>query len=271
MPDTLTSHLNQFLLFRDLKPDTAAWYRRIVSVYCGWAGCDVPLCDFCGSGISQLLQAKQAAGRSPSYVKSLRNGLVALLRELRGNDPIERVRGVKVPNPEPAAWSAAEVERLIAVCDSLPKVDRWHWRTLIAAAYYTGLDRCDLERIERRNILAGGVLPFRRGKTDKPVVVAIPADLLAEIDRRCPAAGPIWPRRTSKEWFRRRFARLVKLAGLVGTFKTLRKSSGTGVDIVAPGHGHEHLGNTRAIFERHYRARALVPHKPTMPPRVRLG
>lgn len=37
-----------------------------------------------------------------------------------------------------------------------------------------------------------------------------------------------------------------------GSIGKLRHSSGTAAEIIHPGHGHEHLGNTRDVFERHY-------------------
>lgn len=62
------------------------------------------------------------------------------------------------------------------------------------------------------------------------------------------------------------FGRIVARAGLFGTFKRLRKSSGSLVEAAAPGMGHKHLGNTRAIFEKHYEARRLTRPHPTLPP-----
>ena len=92
------------------------------------------------------------------------------------------------------------------------------------------------------------MLKWNRQKTGRPVIVAVPADLL----RRLPESGPCWPRRFSREYFRRTFRKIVARAGLRGTFKKLRKSSGTSVESLHPGCGHIHLGNTRRVFELHY-------------------
>lgn len=267
---TLKGAIDHYTLYRDLASETVAWYRRVASVYCGWAGGDVPLQDFNGQQISMMLLAKQRAGRSPHYVKSLRGGLVALLREIRGDGPIERVRSVRTTPLDPHALTPHEVERLLDAVNELPVGSQWRYRLMIAMGYYTGLDACDIWRMERKHIGPNGEIFFRRGKTGKPVYVRIPADVLAIIDAHCPRNGPMIRMGVSKEWFRRVIGGLFARASLSGTFKTLRKSSGTNVEAERPGTGHKHLGNTRAIFERHYEAKRLTCGEPTMPPKVRL-
>lgn len=267
---TLRTAVENYVLYHDLKAETRDWYKRIASVFCNWAGGDPLLDQFNGEAISRCLADKQAAGRSPYYLRSLRNGLVAILHEIRGNQPVERIRGVRCPPLEPEAWTAAEVERLLSPgCDHMPEGSRWRWQLIIALAYYTGLDRCDLERIERRHFTAEGALIYRRQKTGGAVGGGVPGEVLAEIDRRCPAKGPILRMGISPEWFRRVFARVVARAGLHGTFKRLRKSSGSLVEREKPGAGHKHLGNTRGVFERHYEARAITRAEPTLPPAIR--
>lgn len=267
---TLSGALDNYLLYRDHKPESSAWYRRIISVFCRWAGGEVLVADFNGEQISRLLADKQRAGRKPSYVKSLRNGLMAVLRDIRGNAPVERVRTIRVPPLDPQAWTTAEVERLLKACRRMPARSQVKWTLIVAAGYYTGLDRCDLERIERKDIGEDGSIFWRRSKTGKPVLVAIPLELVAMIDEHCPHKGRVFCMGITKEWFRRIFAGIVRRARMHGTFKKLRKSSGSAVEAATPGKGHKHLGNTRAIFERHYEARRLTQNEPTMPPVIRL-
>lgn len=267
---TLKSFLEDYVLYHDLAAESRDWYRRVVSVFCTWAGGDVMLEAFNGEAISRLLADKQKAGRSPHYVKSLRNALVALLNELRGNGPRERVRSVKTPPLDPEAWTPAEVERLINACEEMPESSRWRWIIAISLGYYTGLDRCDIERIERKNISPAGILVFRRRKTKSLIVVQVPPDLMDLIDKRCPPKGPVLRMGISKEWFRKIFGGIVARAGLSGTFKKLRKTSGSIVEAIDPGKGHQHLGNTQAIFEKHYEAKRLTRAEPTMPPAIRI-
>lgn len=262
---TLSSELNRYVLFNDLAAETRDWYRRIVSVYQHWPGSDQPFNEL---SISRFLADKQP-GHSPYYLKSLRNGLVALLRSIRGEAPIGRVRGVRCPPLHPEAWTAAEVARLLSPgCDSMP--DRFRWQLCILLAYYLGLDRCDVERVEQSHFADSGALIYARRKTGAALGGGIPRDMLAVIRARCPRSGPICRMGITPEWFRRTFAGIVARAGLFGTFKKLRKSSGSLVEAACPGQGHKHLGNTRRVFEAHYEARKLTRAETTMPPEIRL-
>ena len=267
---TLRGALENYLLYHDLAAGSVDWYKRIVSVFCGWAGGDVQLARFNGEEISRLIRDKQAAGRSPYYLRSLRNGLVAVMHDIRGDGPRERVRGVRCPPLDPDGWTAAEVELLLTVgCRDMPPASADKWRLCIALAYYTGLDRCDIERLEQRHFAADGGLLYRRSKTGSAPSGGVPLDLLAVI--RAHGKGPVCRMGVTPEWFRRVFARIVQRAGLFGTFKKLRKSSGSSVERLEPGRGHKHLGNTRAIFERHYEVRRLAQGNPTLPERIRLA
>jgi len=268
---TLTQALNNYLLDHTLATDTAAWYRRVVSVYCTWAGRDVALSKFTGETISRCLLDKQAAGRSLHYVKSLRGGLVAVLRAIRGDSPVERVRTIKVPALEPEGWTVAEVRLLLSPgCDGMTEGSRFKWELCINLGHYTGLDRCDIERLEQKHFSDNGALIYRRRKTGAAPTSGIPRRLLRLIRTRCPQRGPICKMHISKEWFRKIFGTIVERAGLQGTFKKLRKSSGSQVEEAHPGKGHKHLANSRTIFERHYEVRSLTRLRPTMPRTIRL-
>jgi integrase len=253
-PPTIYDVLSDYLLSHDLRGDSPGFYRRTVGVLCSWYGAAVPAEDFTAMLVNRLLLAKQEAGRSSHYRRSLRSGLRALLRHAHGDCP--RLRPVKCSELPSDTWTAEEVYRL---ADAAGKN-----RLLVLVAYFTGLSECDLRRLRREDVRIDGSIPFERKKTGKRVLVAVPLDLLAEL----PAAGPLFPLTTSGEYFRRCFRATVQKAGLCGTFKKLRRSSGTAVEILNPGRGHIHLGNTRAIFEAHYLDKSRE-NKPMLPPMFR--
>lgn len=269
---TFDELLENYVLYHDIEGSTADWYRRVGRVMTSWHGRPVRAAEFTGELISRLLLDKKRAGNSDYYLRSLRSGLVAILRDARGSGPVERVRSVRTGPLKPGAWTAAEVERLLAAIPRAVADDdgQWYWTVVIALAYYTGFDRCDVQRITRADIRNDGLIPFFRSKTGRPALVAIPAELLGYIDQRAPVKGAVVPLRTSPEYFRRVFKRIVAAAGLKGTFKKIRKTSGTLVESEQEGRGHVHLANTRSIFERHYQARELLDLKPTMPPKIDL-
>jgi integrase len=265
--------LADYLLRHELKLSSQRQMRIIVQVFLNWAQVDdMPVSEFTADRIREFLAHRQLAGRSSYYRRSLRNTLKAIYRFGRGSLPAEPIRPVRLETLEPDSWTPAEVGKLVAACDDLSYRDRTYWRTFLLSAFYTGLNACDLHRLEKRHILSNGAIPFTRAKTGKRVFVAIPPDLVQEIYAFAPEAGPIWPERTSQEWFRRRFARLVRIANIPpGPFKRLRKTSGTLVEFATPGQGHRHLGNEPQIFAKHYEDRKVTQAHPTMPAVLKLG
>lgn len=257
---TVRTICTDYVLEHELAETSADQYHRIVGVFVSWAGRDVSSSEFTPQLVSEFLADRQRLGRSSYYRKSLRNHLVALLRYAGQGG---RVRAVKLHELEPQAWTPEEVAALVAACDCLPLERRAYWQTIIPVAYHTGLGQCDLERIERRHFDHAGVIRFSRSKTGKRILAQIPMDLLKRIPM---APGPIWPRTVSKEHWRRTFGKIVRKAGLTGTFKKLRKTAGTLVDAEHPGQGHVLLGNSRQIFERHYRDPRTVKENPLSPP-----
>lgn len=267
---TLQTELERYVLFNDLTAETRAWYRRVASVFTRWSS-DAGSDTFDELAITQFLADKQASGVSPYYLKSLRNGLVALLRSIRGEAPVGRVRGVRCPPLQPEAWEPHEVARLLSPgCNPIPEPGQFKWQLAILLAYYLSLDRCDVERVEQTHFADSGALIYARQKTGVLLGGGIPLGMLAVIRERCPRRGPICRMHVTPEWFRRTFAAIVARAGLFGTFKKLRKSSGSLVEAAQPGMGHKHVGNSRRIFELHYEDRRLTRAVPTMPPEIRL-
>jgi hypothetical protein len=253
------SVVNRYILYQDVADTTEAYYRRVASVYSEWCKLKLVM-DFTPESVSQFLLDKQRAGLSSHYRKSLRNGLRALLNSSGQKGPVRSVR------LEPLAievWSAGDVAKLIGSVESAVILDRkTYWKTIITAGWCTGLSQGDLFRVNASNIDPGGRIIIRRSRTRKLCICAMPPDLLDYVRS---SKSPPWALQTSPEYFRREFAAIVTAAGLKGTFKKLRKSSGTDVEINNPGRGHIHLANSRQVFERHYLPDSAVPIQPAMP------
>jgi hypothetical protein len=256
MPPTLLQSLESHLLRADLTGETERWYRTIVGVFLAWHGGDGELV---ADTLSRFLKDKQAAGRSSHYCRSLRNGLLAVLGET-----IERrhVRSVKLSRLAPHSWTSGDVAKLVESVGVLADYKRDFYRGMILAGYHTGLAQGDLHRLTRADFREDGTLLYSRAKTGSAVVAWMPPEVLVGL----PTEGPLFPRRWSGEQFRKDFRRIVQTAGLQGTFKTLRKTSGTLAELLN-GRGHEHLANSRRVFELHYLDRKQVHRAPTkLPP-----
>lgn len=267
--------LADYILQHELKGPSEVQMDRILNVFLNWLSVDdLPANEFTADKICHFLAAKQREGKSSHYRRSLRCSLKALYRYGCGQMKITpgEIRPVKLEELEPQSWTTEEVAKLVEACDFLPYFERSWWRTFILVGYYSGMNAADIHRIERKDIQPAGGVPFRRGKTGKRVYFALPLDVVDEILAFAPQEGPIWPLMTSDESFRKRFLRLVRLSKIrPGTFKKLRKTSGTLVEAEHPGSGHQHLGNERKIFEQHYEDQRVTRHAvPTMPAVINL-
>ncbi len=268
---TLLQIIGNYILQHELAETSERQVRAIASVYLSWRQCDdVPTESFTAESISELLAHKQREGRSSHYRRSIRNTLKALYRFAVG-ESAKPIRPVKLTPLEPESWLPEHVAAIIGTLDSMRFTthERIYWRTLIACGYYTGMNRCDLARVRRSDIQQDGVIYFSRSKTGRRVCVRIPVELIAEIDAWHKGTEPIWALYRSDEAERMQFARIVAHANLTGSFKKLRKSSGTQVERLYPGRGHEQLGNSREIFDQHYGDRRVLAPAPVMPPQLR--
>jgi hypothetical protein len=133
-----------------------------------------------------------------------------------------------------------------------------YFDTLIRTAWDTALRRRDLHRLRHDQI--GPDWVDTQHKTRKAIRARLRPSTLAAIERwgRAPDCV-LWPLWGSETVFTDTFNKIVAAAGLEhAPWKTIRKSAGTAAEALAPGHGHELLGNTRQVFERHYLAAGVV-------------
>lgn len=269
---SIRATLKRYFVMRELRKESEQQYRDILAIFLRWAGVDdLPAEEFTGDEISEFLAFKQSQGRSCHYRKGLRNTLKALHRFSRGYKNCDDIRPVKLDQLSPASWTPADVVKLVKACDELRFRERDYWRTFILVGYYSGLNAIDIHRITKADIAPEGYIVFNRNKTGRRTYTGIPVAIATEILSRAPDTGPIWPRETTEEAFRLQFQRIVKWAGIpAGSFKQLRKTSGTLVEANAPGMGHRHLGNTQEIFTTHYEDVRVTMANPTMPPELDL-
>ena len=245
--------LEDYLVYRDLKPATCEYYRRVVQV---WVRSNGDQLD--SRKLSEWLGQLRASGKSDHYRRSLKNGLQAILRF--GGDE-GRIRPVKCAPLDHRFWSADDVRKLIASAN-----DDW-WKTLIAAGWCLGFSQCDLLSLRRHNIQPNGVVVTRRQKTGKLVTGQLEQWILD----RMPETDPVWQYDRSPEWFRKQFRRICYRARLQGTFKQLRRSAAASVEARYREQSHRFLGNTRAVCEQHYLPQSLLAEHALRPEILREG
>ncbi len=134
----------------------------------------------------------------------------------------------------------------------------------------TGMRPGDLLRIGWEN-LRGEQIHWVQQKTGKPLARPIPTWVADLIYRTFPRGRPAWFGGViSYNRMRLYFAKISEMARLHGTMRKIRRSSGNSVEVKHPGFGHRHLGNTRAVFDKHYaddsRLGSGVPSPEPLPP-----
>lgn len=220
--------------------------------------------DLTAEGINHHLRICRDTGISTETRRSRRRMALTLadFAADRGLiEPVARRRVMKIGRRDrlPRAWTINEVRQLLLAAEAMKGtyqngVDRAaYWSSYVRAAWDTGLRGVDLRTIEREQVPDHGTLLIVQHKTGKRVRIHFRPSTLAAIDRTFPPRRAlIWPLWGRLECWRREAKRLVRLAGLTGGIGHLRHSCGTAVELNNPGRGHERLGNTRQIFERHY-------------------
>ena len=176
-----------------------------------------------------------------------------------------KIRKAKAQPRIPEAWSPEEVGRILMVTRQttgkiadLP-ASAW-WTSLLLTFYDTGERRSAVLASAPANIsLSEGWIVFVRTKTGIPRWCALHDDTIhACREIWDDARQRFWPWPYSREWLDDSFRKILKRASVRhgpehgGLFQFLRRTSGTLVEANG-GDGAKHIGNTRAVFERHYR------------------
>lgn len=212
---------------------------------------------------------------SPVTRNRYRANFLALWRAAADGDLVgypmpRRIRREKVAKRVINCYVENEARALVVAAEHLGGAypsgvaRRQYWPAIIRAAWDTGLRRGDLWRIRQHQIRKDRSLIVVQGKTNSDIVCRLHPSTVRAIQRA--GASLEWP---LCEWcFSAHFQEIVTLSGLCrGTFRWLRRGSGSTIDAKHPGNGHLHLGNTRAVFEEFYDAKLGASCKP-MPPEL---
>lgn len=270
-PQTLGAYARDgYALLRDVKPGTLRQYTIVADLFEKWAGGPVPLAGLDESSVSAWLRDYSATAK-PHTVRSKKNQILALWRAaaddgLADHPAARRVRRVRVPELVVTAWTRQEVEQLLRAAAGLPRRHRcgmtraaW-WDLAIRVAWDSGLRWGDLICLRVDSITEDGstVVQSKTGKVVTFRLAPSTVDALAETLRECPRALVCpWP--SSHETFTDQVKRLVAKAGIrPGTWRWIRRASGTDVEAQAAGAGHQHLGNTRSVFDRSYGDKSII-------------
>lgn len=214
-------------------------------------------------------------------IKGHRARLLALWRFACEDGLIDReprkVRSVAVPPLKVEGWNEDQLARLVAAarsqqgCFRRSRISRRDFAVaLVLAAYDIGARLGDLERLPV-TALDEPVVWWVQGKTGKEQTARFRPETVGAMRKIVsPDRDAIFGGALNRKNFYRFWRGLVKSAGLKGTFRYLRRTSGSLIDRDHPGWGHRHLGNRPDVFRAHYEVRRLTQsaeHRP-LPPAI---
>lgn len=221
---------------------------------------------------------------SPSTVKGERARLLAIWRDAFAAELVDlpplRVRKVAVPEKVIDAWDESQLAKLLTRCEALRGRFKNKWRTdrrdfalaLVNTAYDLAARLGDLEDLTLDDIAADGSVFWIQNKTGKEHSGVLEPETIAAIRKIAhPDRPTVFGRALNRRYFFRWIKRLIESAGLTGTFRWIRRSSGSLVDRDHPGWGHRHLGNTQGVFRKHYDAKKITAQHRSRPRPPRLG
>lgn len=273
---SLTQFAAQYVACRPLNPTYARrlkWTAAALEAHSGQADLTKTLTE---SHANSFLTAN--ADKSPFTIRSYRSDILSLWNGAADCDllPYPVMRRVRLPQlPELLidCYTVDEVRLLVASAKTLIGRYRWevrkrdYWNAAIRLAWDTGLRRGDVIRFRRDSLRPDGVVMVLQGKTKKVVPVKLRESTVIALNA---LSGP-YPLRwgTDVTYFTRHFRRIVVASGVKrGTFKWLRRASGSYVEAEQPGAGYKHLGQSGPqVFNRHYDAK-LGGHNLPQPPEL---
>jgi integrase len=284
-PNTLAAYAREsYSLRRDVKASTLRQYIISAELFERWAGRPILLAELDEDSLSEWLR-DYAQVAKPHTVRGKKNMVLALWRAAcddgLADEPIaRRVRRVRLPEIPVEAWTREEVERLLVACSWLPRqhesgMSRAAWFDLaIRMAWDTGLRWGDLVNLPVSAIRPDGSGQWTQSKTAKVIsfqVAASTMEILRASLEACPRSL-VCPWTASHETWGDQVGLLVTKAGIrPGTWKWIRRGSGSDVEAQAPLSGHEHLGNTRRVFEQSYACRSIIGRQIPRPRELLVG
>jgi integrase len=144
---------------------------------------------------------------------------------------------------------------------------RKYWPAAVRLAWDSGLRRGDVWAFDPDCLNPDGTGSVVQRKTGTVVPIRLRDSTRRAIDDIGGKQPCVWT--LDATFFGRHFRQLLRLAAVKrGTFKWLRRSSGSYVNRDAPGAGRKHLGQqSEIVFERHYDAQLGAASLP-MPPEL---
>lgn len=293
-PETLLRHyVDVYEGKRTLRPGSIYQYQVAADCLDRWFGRPVAVGELTFDLVAAWIRHIVSSAFAPATARNRRQHLLTLWRSahsagLCASNPLG-LPTVPLPWVPPKAWTYEEVQKLLGASEGLkghyPKFPAQSqriirrstfWGLLIRLAWDTGLRTGDIMALRLQQIDDEGTVEVVQGKTRRHHLTRIHPETHEAIRASFPPTiDTIIPWYMSREYHNREFRAIVQAARIgPGTFKKLRKSSGSEVEMLFPGCGGAHLGHAmhNDISRMHYLdPRLIIGHKPMPRPLREIG
>lgn len=281
-PRGLRGYFAQYAIERGLSPGSERALCFVLNSFQRFLGRDATFCDLTAATINAWIAWQFSRGLDPETVRGRRTALVGIWKHACEAGLLEvapaRVRKIKVPDKPPRCWDKPELLRLLELARGLtghmnrdPRISRSDfWQAWLYVAYGTGLRLSDLRKIRFADIASDGRTIVVQGKTGDTVTGQIePAGMAILFRLRRTGRKRVFGELVNTANAQRYFRKLVRLAGLSGSTKWLRRSGATFCEIHTPGSAQAYLGHrTPGLAQRNYIDRRFIQRDKPQPPRI---
>ena len=294
---TLMKFLEQYLSARSVSDDYAGTLRKRMAKISKFAGTGVLRKVLTEDVVNDFIKSLESEGLSPFTIRSYRGDVVSVWNgaadlDLVAYPILRRIRCIKRPQLVVECYTQSEAVALLAEAGKLKGAypngrgaytngvaKRDYWQATIRVAWDTGLRRGDVWKFRRSAIRPDNTVQVLQNKTRQIVVVKLHASTLKALEAIRRDQPCQW--QLDRSFFGRHFKKIVVGSGVGrGTFKWLRRASGSYVDLQERGAGSKHLGHADpTMFDKHYDGKIggytlpmppeLGGHRPTLKPTVR--
>lgn len=272
-PGSVLWFVNRYLKTRDVVPTYAKRLRKYATKLARHVGKARLVDVFTEDNVNSFLAGYTG---SPYTVRSYRSDFITLWNGAADDGllPYPRIRCIRRPKCHELLIECYTVDEVRLLLKAAAKLSgeyangvskAAYWSAAIRLAWDTGLRRGDVIAFSKRVLSPDGRSRIIQQKTKRIVPVALRPTTVQAL-QKIPGDEPLtWCMELN--YFTRHFRRIVRASGVGrGSFKWLRRSSGTYVEMALPGAGTKHLGHSSPeVFNRHYDGHLADPVLPLPP------
>lgn len=281
-PSELRQFLDEYAIDRGLAVGSLRALVYVVNCFERHLARPARLADLNRGTVNAWLAGLLARKLDPETVRGRRTAMLGLWKHAVDSGALEvppaRIRKIKVADKPPTCWDLPELKKLLKVARGLPgvmnrdrRIDRADfWQAYIYCDYGTGLRLGDLRSLRFDQIGPDGTTIVVQSKTGETVVGHIEAKGMRLLERlRTPGRRLVFGDLVNHSNAQRYFRKLVRLAGLRGSTKWLRRTGATWSEVQNPGSAQHYLGHkTPGLAWKNYIDRRFTQKRKPRPPRL---